>query len=173
MVAQVSPRVGTPKISAAPVTNLRHKEAKMSKPTAFPMFQTDITKLLADFKVPGVDFEPMIAAQRKNIEALTEANNLVVAGVQAVMKRQAEILQASMEQAKAVAAEIMVPGSPEAKLAKQAEVVQTAFQAALGNMKELADIVTKSNTEAGNVISKRVSESLDEVKAAVVKVAKK
>lgn len=145
----------------------------MSKPTAFPMFQTDITKLLADFKVPGVDFEPMIAAQRKNIEALTEANNLVVAGVQAVMKRQAEILQASMEQAKAVAAEIMVPGSPEAKLAKQAEVVQTAFQAALGNMKELADIVTKSNTEAGNVISKRVSESLDEVKAAVVKVAKK
>ena len=37
----------------------------MSKPTAFPMFQTDITKMLADFKVPGVDFEPMIAAQKK------------------------------------------------------------------------------------------------------------
>ena len=145
----------------------------MSKTTAFPMFQTDITKMLADFKVPGVDFEPMLAAQRKNIEALTEANQLVIAGVQAVMKRQAEILQASMEQAKAVAAEIMVPGSPEDKLAKQAEVVQTAFQGALGNMKELADIVTKSNTEAGNVISKRVSESLDEIKAAVVKVAKK
>ncbi len=145
----------------------------MSKPTAFPMFQTDITKLLADFKVPGVDFEPMIAAQKKNIEALTEANQLVIAGVQAVMKRQAEILQGSMEQARTVASEIMVPGVPEAKLAKQAEVVQTAFQGALANMKELADMVTKSNTEAANVITKRVSESLDEVKAAVVKVAKK
>ncbi len=145
----------------------------MSKPTAFPMFQTDITKMLADFKIPGVDFEPMIAAQKKNIEALNEANNLIVAGVQAVMKRQAEILQASLEQASAVASEIMVPGAPEVRVAKQAEVVQTAFQAALTNMKELADLVTKSNTEAGNVISKRVSESLDEIKAAVVKAAKK
>ena len=89
------------------------------------------------------------------------------------MKRQTEILQASMEEARTVANEIMVPGAPEAKPAKQAEVVQTAFQAALANMTELADIVTKSNTEAGNVISKRVKESLDEVKPAVVKVAKK
>ena len=145
----------------------------MSKPTAFPMFQTDITKMLADFKVPGVDFEPMIAAQRKNIEALTEANQLVIAGVQAVMKRQAEILQASMEEARTVATEIIVPGAPEAKVAKQAEVVQTAFQAALANMKELADMVTKSNTETANVISKRVTEGLDEIKAAVVKVAEK
>ncbi len=145
----------------------------MSNPTAFPMFQNDITKMLADFKVPGLDVEPMIAAQKKNIEALTEANQLVFAGVQAVMKRQAEILQASLEQARAVASEIMVPGSPEAKVAKQAEVVQTAFQAALANMKELADLVTKSNTEAGNVISKRVTESLEEIKAAVVKAAKK
>ena len=145
----------------------------MSKPTAFPMLQTDISKMLTEFKLPGVDLEPMITAQRKNIEALTEANKLVVAGVQAVMKRQAEILQASMEQARAVAREIMVPGSPEAKVAKQAEVVQTAFQAALANMKELADLVTKSNTEAGNVISKRVSEGIDEIKAAVVKAAKK
>ena len=145
----------------------------MNKPAAFPMFQNDITKMLADFKVPGVDFEPMIAAQRKNIEALTEANQLVIAGVQAVMKRQAEILQASMEEARTVASEIMVPGSPEAKVAKQAEVVQTAFQAALANMKELADLVTKSNSDAANVISKRVTEGLDEIKAAVVKVAKK
>ncbi len=137
------------------------------------MFQSDISKMLAEFKLPGVDLEPMITAQRKNIEALTEANKLVVAGVQAVMKRQAEILQASMEQARAVASEIIVPGSPEAKVAKQAEVVQTAFQAALANMKELADIVTKSNTEAGNVISKRVSEGIDEIKATVVNAAKK
>ena len=145
----------------------------MSNPNAFPFSPTDITKLLTDFKIPGVDFEPMISAQRKNIEALTEANQLVIAGIQAVMKRQAEILQASMEEARTVASEIMVPGAPEAKVAKQAEVVQTAFQAALANMKELADLVTKSNTEAANVISKRVTEGLDEIKAAVVKVAKK
>ena len=79
------------------------------------MFQTDITKMLADFKVPGVDFEPMNAAQRKNIEAQTEANQHVIAGIQVVMKRQAEIFQALMEEARTVANEIMVLGAPEAK----------------------------------------------------------
>ena len=144
----------------------------MSNPTAFPKFETDITKLLADFKIPGVDIESMIAAQRKNIEAVTEANSLIFAGVQAVLKRQAEILQASMEQAHAVANEIMVPGAPETKVARQTEVVQTAFQAALFNMKELADMVTKSNMEASTVISKRVSDSFDEMKT-VLKVVDK
>ena len=145
----------------------------MAKPTAYPFFEMDVSKVLAEFKLPGVDVDAILASQRKNIEALTEANNLVIAGVQAVMKRQAEILKASMEEARAVASEIMVPGSPEAKVAKQAAVVQTAFQAALTNMKELADMITKSNTEAGNVISKRVSESLDEIKTAVAKASGK
>ena len=40
----------------------------MSNPTAFPMFQTDITKVLADFKVLGVDVEAMVAAQKKTFK---------------------------------------------------------------------------------------------------------
>ena len=31
------------------------RKPPMSKPSAFPMFQTDLTKMLADFKISGVD----------------------------------------------------------------------------------------------------------------------
>ena len=75
------------------------------------------------------------------------------------MRRQTETLQAAMEEASTIASEAMVASTPEAKTAKQVEVVQASLQTALSNMKEVADTVDRSNTEVANVISKRVSES--------------
>ena len=39
-----------------------------------------------------------------------------------------------------------------------------AIEKGLSNAKELTELVTKANTEAFNVINKRVTESLDEVR---------
>ena len=52
---------------------------------------------------------------------------------------------------------------------KQADLVKLAFEKALSNARELAELVAKSNSEAAEVINKRVSESLEEVKAVVTK----
>ncbi len=145
----------------------------MTKPAAFPMFQNDITKMLADFKVPGVDLESMVASQRKNIEAVTAANQLAIEGMQAVVRRQAEILSTTLEETGTILTEVLGAGAPEDKAAKQAELVKSAFENALSNMKELAELVAKSNTEAANVISKRVSEGLEELKTALAKASKK
>ena len=136
----------------------------MSKPTAFPFFEMDVSKIIYEFKVPGVDFDAILASQRKNIEAVTAANKLAIEGMQAVVRRQAEILRNTMELTGAILTDAMSAGSPETIVTKQAALVKTAFEQALGNMKELAEMVTKSNTEAANVISKRVSESLEELK---------
>ena len=145
----------------------------MTKPTSYPFFEMDISKLLTGFKVPGVDTDAIVAANRKNIEAVTAANKLAIEGMQAVGRRQAEILRSTVEEAGALLTQSLTPASPEAKVAQQAELVKTAFEKALGNMKELAEMVAKSNTEAANVISKRVSESLEELKGAMAKAVKK
>ncbi len=139
----------------------------MAKPTSAPFFEMDINKLLAEYKVPGVDFEALAAAQRRNIEALTAANQLAFEGMQAVVRRQTEILRQTMEEASAAVAELTSVGAPEEKAAKQAELVKVAFEKALANMKELAEMVAKSNTEASEIVAKRVSESLDEVKSLI------
>ncbi len=132
-------------------------------------FEFDLTKLLGDFKVPGIDFEAIVASQRKNIEAVTSANQLAVEGLQAVLRRQAEIIRQSIEEASALVSDFTAVGAPEEKAAKQAELVKSTFEKALANVKELSELVAKSNAEAADILAKRVSESLDEVKSAIAK----
>jgi phasin family protein len=125
----------------------------------------DVTKIMGDFRVPGVDLEAAVASQRKNIEALTQANQLAVEGVQALMRRQVEITRQAMEDFSAMFRDFVQPnGSPEDRFAKQAEYSKHAIEKGLSNAKELTELVTKANTEAFNVINKRVTESLDEVR---------
>ena len=145
----------------------------MTNLTSYPYFSMDISKILAEFKMPGVDTDVIVAAHRKNIEAVTAANKLAIEGMQAVGRRQAEILRTTFEEAGILLTQSLIPGSPETKVAQQAELVKTAFEKALGNMKELAEMVTKSNNEAAEIISKRVNEGLGELTASLAKVSKK
>ena len=57
--------------------------------------------------------------------------------------------------------------SPEAKLGTQAELVKQAYETTLANWRELAELTAKSNAEAAELISNRVSESFDELTAAL------
>lgn len=136
----------------------------------FDLAKFDMTKMLGDVKIPGFDMEAIMTAQRKNIEALTAANQAAVQGMQAVAQRQAEILSQAMTEVSSVAQQLSSAASnPKDMTAKQAELVRKAFEQALANMRELAEMVSKSNTEAFAIINKRVTESLQELKSLVAK----
>lgn len=127
----------------------------------------DPTKMMNDLKLPGVDMQALAASQRKNLEALTAANQAALQGMQAVAKRQAEIFKQTMDQAGQAMRDMMGAGAPEDKAARQAEIAKAAFQTALGNMRELAEMVAKAQTDANEVITRRVTDSIDEFKDAV------
>jgi phasin family protein len=129
-----------------------------------PFFDLDVNKLFGDFRVPSLDVEAVVASQRKNIEALTQANQLAVEGVQAVARRQVEIARQAIEELSAMVQGFTQPGTPEERLAKQAELAKAALERGLSNARELTELVTKANTEAFNVINKRVTEGLDEIR---------
>jgi phasin family protein len=125
----------------------------------------DVTTVMGDLRVPGIDMEAAVSSRRKNIEALTQANQLAVEGVHAVMRRQVEITRQAMEDFSAMFRDLVQPnGSPEDRFAKQAEYSKHAIEQSLSNAKELTELVTKANTEAFSVINKRVTESLEEVR---------
>ena len=136
-----------------------------------PFLDFDVTRLMGEFRLPGLDTEALMAAQRRNIEALTRANQLAAEGVQAVMKRQAEILRQTMEEASRMMGDIAQAGGPERQAAKQAEVAKAAFEKAISNMKEIADLMTRANQDTFAVINKRVADSMDEVRALLAKAA--
>lgn len=132
----------------------------------------DPNKMLSELKVPGVDMEALLASQRKNIEALTAANQKTLEGMQAVAQRQAEIMAQAMNEVSAAAQQVASAGDPQQMSAKQSELIRQAFEKALANMRELAEMVNKSNTEAFDIINKRVSESIEELKALASKAGK-
>ena len=129
----------------------------------------EMPKQMGDFKFAPVDMEGVVATQRKNIEALAQANQLAVESMQAIARRQSEIFRSMMEEASSAMREVMAAGSPEEKAAKQTEIVKDAFQRAVQNMRELAELVAKSQTEAMDVVQKRVADSLDEIKTVIAK----
>jgi phasin family protein len=133
----------------------------------------DISKFIGDFKVPGVDVETVVSSQRKNIDALTQANKLAFEGVQAVFKRQVEILRQTLEESSTVAKELVEAGTPQDKVARQTELAKDAFEKALANSRELSEIIVKSNSEAFELLNKRFTQILDEIKDGIGKAAKR
>jgi len=72
-----------------------------------------------------------------NVEALTRANQLALEGMQAVFKRQAEILRQSLEESSSMGREIAGAGSPQEKMARQTDIAKEAFEKALAEGRSL------------------------------------
>jgi phasin family protein len=128
------------------------------------MLNGDMTKMMKDFKFPSMNVEGAMAMQRKNMEALTTANQLAAEGFQTIARRQAEILKESIEDFTGALKDMMSAGSPENNAAKHADIAKHTFERTLANMRELAELAAKSNAEAFEVINKRMVESIDEMK---------
>lgn len=128
--------------------------------------ETDFTKFFADLKLPALpDMEAFLAASRKNIETLTAANRVALEGAQAVARRQMEMVQSSMTELTEAMKALATTDAPQAKAAKQAELLKQAYQRAVAHMRELSDLIRQSNAEALSLINQRFEEAMDEVKA--------
>jgi phasin family protein len=113
--------------------------------------------------------DSIVANQRKNVEALTSANRVALEGMQAVIKRQVEILQETMNETSKALDSIAKAGSPPEAAAKQAELAKSAYERALSNGRELAEMISKAQKEATDAINARIAEFLDEYKDTVLK----
>lgn len=123
----------------------------------------DMTKMMAQFKMPQIDADALMVAHRKNIEALTAANQCAIEGMSAIVRRQSEIARDAIETLGTAMRDLMGVGSAEEKAARQAEMVKNAYATTVNNMRELTDLAVKTRDEAFSAINKRVTESLDEV----------
>lgn len=136
-----------------------------------PFMEFDIQKIMADFQMPNLDPDSLAAANKKNFEAVTQANQMAVEGFQAVMRRNAEVLQEGMQELQKMMTS--VPTSPtDVKASKQAELAKDAYEKMLSNVRESLEIVQKSQGEAVNVLNKRFTEQLDEIREQLKKLEK-
>lgn len=125
---------------------------------------SDFSKLFGEMKLPGFDLAAIYEMQRKNVEAMTAANRLALDSMRAVVERQVQLAQQSTENAQA-ALRSMAEGGGTVDAEEQLERARAAVEKATADLRELMDMVTRSQSEIYDILNKRMMEALEEMKA--------
>jgi len=116
----------------------------------------EMKNLFEKYKMPGLDLDALSDWQRKDIEALTEANRTATEGMSALVKRRTEILEEALSQWQSAVKDATGADA----LAKQTEVAQEGFNKALANYRELAEMEVKTYSDAWKVVQDRMQENM-------------
>jgi phasin family protein len=127
-------------------------------------FEFDMTKVMTDFRFRPFDVEALMACQRRNIEALTQANQLAVDAIQAVARRQIEIARQALEDMSTLLRDLAQPASTGDRVAKNTEYAKQILEKSVSNGREITLLATRAGTEAADVLRKRACEGLDEIR---------
>jgi phasin family protein len=117
-------------------------------------------------KLPGFDVTTVLNIQRRNVEALSAANQTIAQGLQTVVQRQGEITRQSVKQFRDLLSVKPSSTSVEEMLVKQIDVAKTSYEKNVADARELGDLIAKVGSETIDILSRRVVASLGEVKAA-------
>lgn len=134
--------------------------------------QNDFTKQFANFKLPGFDADAVMGAQKKNMDALVEANKAAAAGYQDLFKKQIAVFEETVAEAQKHMKSFDTTKLDAEAAKAQAELAKAAFEKALANMQALAESAQKANANAYEIVSARIQESLVELRDMAAKVTK-
>jgi len=164
----------------------------------FPFMQMDMQKLMKDFKFPGFDadamkkalegwkmpggangkmpsfdMDAMMTAHKRNLETLTAANQAIADGVQELAQAQTKIMRDYVESLSTAIKDMVSAGSPEASAQRQAEFAKKTMESAVANMREFAEMTSRSGNKVFEVVNRQVMQNLDTLKTAAKADSKK
>jgi phasin family protein len=131
------------------------KQSSGSDAGAFPGFE-DLTKLIEKFQLPSVDIDALLDWQRRDMEALTEANRQASEGLKALVERRNEILRETLAEWQAAVKDAT---SAEA-IAKRTEAAKQGVQKAMANFRELSEMEAQARSNAWKVVQDRMQENM-------------
>lgn len=117
---------------------------------------TDFSKLFEQYKLPGVDFQSMMDAQRRDMEALAEANRQALEGYKALIEKRNAQLGESLQQWQ----DALKGGVNSDALARQSELFQNGVKQALANFRELAELEASTRNKTWSVVQQRFQENI-------------
>lgn len=130
----------------------------------------DPSKMMAEMNrmmqgIGGADMTHLLDGQRKNLQALTEANQRILQGAQAVIQRQTEIMQQAAAEAAALG-QSMAGSNPAEIAGKQTEIMRQAYARATAHVQAVSDDIVSAQRQALDTLNKRWQESLQELQQA-------
>lgn len=121
---------------------------------------SDLTQMLKQMKVPAVDVKAFVDWQRKEFEALGEANRQAYEGMKALAERRNEILRENMAEWQAS----MKDALDKDVLAKQGAAMQRGINKAMKDFHELAALEMKARADAWKALQQRMQDNMAHLK---------
>lgn len=109
------------------------------------------------------DFSNVTELQRRQAEVLSATSQMIVENTQAIFQRQAELAQTSTKEVIEASREALSAGTPEAGMAKQAELAKSLFEGSVENVREVSEMIAKSGFEAFDMINQATAESISDL----------
>ena len=129
----------------------------MTTQKASQLFE-DIIQQSRKLKVPGLDIEAVLQGRRKDVEALLDVGRIGTQSAESIASNQVDMLRNALEDFRGVLS--LQAGAD----ASRVDASHHAAKRALDSIGELADIVLKSQAAALEVASRRVRDSIEELK---------
>lgn len=128
-------------------------------------FQQDFSSFFSAFPatLPG-SAKSLMETQRRNIQAISEAQKNAMQSWQNLTQRQVRMVSQFVQDNAGLAQEIMKEGTPEEKVARQAEIFKRAYEVGMAQTQELASLIAQSNKETAEIINRRFSASINEIR---------
>jgi phasin family protein len=158
-----------PKSAARKTTRQADPTAEMRDAIAKPF--KGLAERLQNLKLSGTA-GAVLDSGRKDLAALVKANEKSYQGLQTVVARQTEMLRAAITDWQGAMS--AMPGKdPKENMAKLDEMGRAAFQRALDDMRELAELAAKSQADAFDIMRQRITDNVDQVSQLLTKGGKK
>lgn len=127
---------------------------------------TEKTGAFPDFKMPNVDMNAIMDSYKKNLEVLGLINKMSIEVCNGITKLQSAFIKQMMTDMGSI---LEKTGKPADMMAKFNEVTRDTIVKAVGNSKQISDMLIASNNELTAAITKRMKDSMEEAKNLVNK----
>ena len=115
-----------------------------------------------NFQTPSFDVSSAIAQHRKNLEALTAANQAFTQGAQKIATKSAEFLRDHVEQSLNASRDLLTNQTPDTNNAKRSQYSRDAVTNSVNQLREIFELATKTQFEAFDILNRRMTQSLQE-----------
>ena len=117
--------------------------------------------------LPKVDVDKLVELNLKNIDALGRSAQAAGEGAKAIAEKQREMIETAFRETSAMVHDFRPTGNPQENVARQSEYARKAFELAVQNTRDIAELTKKTTTDATAIIRDRLRDSLIELRDSV------
>ena len=131
----------------------------------FPFANTDLTKAWSIPTFPTLNVEALLDGHRKNVVAMTKANQIVFDGLKTLAQRERDVFKSTVDDYTTVSSDVLTGTSVQERATKQVDGAGHIYASSVARFLELSDIAVKTNFSAADILNARVTEMFDEFRA--------